>query len=241
MKHKLGCDDLEIPTAKKTHTSQLPDELDLIFSDMLPAESSIYLSSSERLAIDAEIDQALSGFDFSTVDQQEQMSENQTETSTKEESHEELDTLITASNESKPQSSNVSSSSENSTPFDSPETITTSITYNEEDIKKHTTEINKETLASIKHSMVNTSKVMSLFTTLKVTYLKLCKEFNYLLQKFNENEKIKIELINENNELRKLLTEIITKRELERKRAKELESKNGVLELKLMEKELKTN
>jgi hypothetical protein len=82
------------------------------------------------------------------------------------------------------------------------------------------TTVNAATVVSIKQSMINTSKLTSLFTTLKVTYLKLCKEFNYLLTKFNENEKIKIELIQENNELKKLLTEIIKDRELDRKNFK---------------------
>lgn len=77
---------------------------------------------------------------------------------------------------------------------------------------------NMDTIASIKKSMIETSKFISTFTTLKTTYLKLCKEFNYLLTKFNDNEKIKIDLIHENNELKKLLTQIITERELERKR-----------------------
>ena len=76
--------------------------------------------------------------------------------------------------------------------------------------------VNQSTLTSIKQSMINTSKLISTFTTLKTTYLKLCKEFNYLLNKFKDNEKIKIELINENNELKHLLMEIIKQRELEK-------------------------
>ena len=79
--------------------------------------------------------------------------------------------------------------------------------------------VNSDTIKTIKRSMKNTSKLVSTFTTLKTTYLKLCKEFNYLLTKFNDNEKIKFELLHENNELRKLLTEIITEREVDRKRA----------------------
>lgn len=78
--------------------------------------------------------------------------------------------------------------------------------------------VNLDTISTIKAKMLDTSRFISTFTTLKSTYLKLCKEFNYLLTKFNENEKIKIELIHENNELKKLLTQIITERELERKK-----------------------
>ncbi|ODV76701.1 uncharacterized protein CANTADRAFT_42470, partial [Suhomyces tanzawaensis NRRL Y-17324] len=76
---------------------------------------------------------------------------------------------------------------------------------------------NNSTVASIKQAMINTSKLTSLFTTLKVTYLKLCKEFNYLLSKFNENEKVKIELIHENNELKRLLADIMKEREKDKR------------------------
>lgn len=132
-------------------------------------------------------------------------------------------------------------STENSSPMDSPDTLTSSITSNEEaylnnskpqsapcatdshvknDSLTGQNAINESTLLSIKKSMVNTSKLISTFTTLKTTYLKLCKEFNYLLNKFKDNEKIKIELINENNELKRLLMEIIKQRELEKTPAK---------------------
>lgn len=77
--------------------------------------------------------------------------------------------------------------------------------------------INLTTLTSIKKSMVDTSKLISLFTTLKTTYLKLCKEFNYLLSKFNENEKVKIQLIQENLKLKNLLSELIINREQDKK------------------------
>ncbi|KAK6460493.1 hypothetical protein DFJ63DRAFT_229362 [Scheffersomyces coipomensis] len=93
------------------------------------------------------------------------------------------------------------------------------------------TKINVNTVMTIKQSMINTSKLISLFTTLKMTYLKLCKEFNYLLQKFNQNETIKIELIHENNELRKLLMEIIKDREIERK-----DLKAKIVQLELLNK-----
>lgn len=114
----------------------------------------------------------------------------------------------------------------NSSPFDSPvETVTTNTSVCDDE-NKHTSmipaepKINKNTISSIKKSMMDTSKFISTFTTLKTTYLKLCKEFNYLLSKFNENEKIKIELINENNELKNLLMEIITEREMEKRKAR---------------------
>lgn len=132
-----------------------------------------------------------------------------------------------------------SSETESSSPMDSPGTLTSSVTSNEEDVflkdtKKNasheisdmesklesnatmTSMVNPSTVTSIKQSMINTSKLISTFTTLKTTYLKLCKEFNYLLNKFKDNEKIKIELINENNELKRLLMEIIKQRELEK-------------------------
>lgn len=78
----------------------------------------------------------------------------------------------------------------------------------------------EETVATLKKSMASSSRLIGTFTALKTTYLKLCKEFNFLLGKFNENEKIKIDLIHENNELRKLLWETIKDRELDRKEYK---------------------
>lgn len=77
-----------------------------------------------------------------------------------------------------------------------------------------------ETVATLKNSLASHSRLIGTFTTLKTTYLKLCKEFNFLLGKFNENERIKIELIHENNELRKLLWETIKDREMDRKEYK---------------------
>lgn len=72
------------------------------------------------------------------------------------------------------------------------------------------------TIAAIKEAMQLTLSLNLLYTALKATYLKLCREFNYLLGKFNENERVKLALINENNELRKLLTRIVKEREIER-------------------------
>lgn len=80
--------------------------------------------------------------------------------------------------------------------------------------------INTNTVLTLKLAMANTSRLIGTFTALKSTYLKLCKEFNYLLSKFNENEKIKIELIHENNQLRKLLVDTIKEKELDRKKYK---------------------
>lgn len=76
------------------------------------------------------------------------------------------------------------------------------------------------TVGVLKRSMASGSRLIGTFTALKTTYLKLCKEFNFLLGKFNENERIKIELIHENNELRKLLYETIKEKELDRKKYK---------------------
>lgn len=132
-----------------------------------------------------------------------------------------------------------SSATESSSPMDSPDTLTSSITSNDEEVyvndpKRQSSHkvsnveskvdiqasrknmVNQSTVTTIKQSMINTSKLISTFTTLKTTYLKLCKEFNYLLNRFKDNERIKIELINENNELKRLLMEIIKQRELEK-------------------------
>lgn len=88
------------------------------------------------------------------------------------------------------------------------------------EINSETSE-NLSTIAALKRAMCDSSKMIGTFTTLKTTYLKLCKEFNYLLGKFNENEKVKIELIHENNELRKLLVDVIKEKELDRKKYKD--------------------
>lgn len=124
-------------------------------------------------------------------------------------------------------SGTTTSSPEDLSPFDSPRAMTSSSESSLEDelFKSSGSESTKieqptaniDTVVNIKQSMKDTSRLLSTFTTLKTTYLKLCKEFNYLLTKFNDNEKIKIELIHENNELRNLLTQIIKERELERK------------------------
>lgn len=101
----------------------------------------------------------------------------------------------------------------------------TSASSPEEDItvKKEPRDVreNSSTIATLKRAMRDSSRMIGTFTTLKTTYLKLCKEFNYLLGKFNENEKIKIELIHENNELRKLLVDVIKEKELDRKKYKD--------------------
>lgn len=78
--------------------------------------------------------------------------------------------------------------------------------------------IDPATVQEIKQSMAGTSRLIGTFTLLRSTYLKLCKEFNYLLGKFNENERIKIELIHENNQLRELLFDSIKEKELNRKK-----------------------
>ncbi|EGW35802.1 uncharacterized protein SPAPADRAFT_59014 [Spathaspora passalidarum NRRL Y-27907] len=123
--------------------------------------------------------------------------------------------IMSLDNEPSPLESSAASSQ-----FDSPVTLDTEISYPEEEVvqDKH---VNMNTIASIKQAMVDTSKLLGLYTTLKVTYLKLCKEFNYLLTKFNENERIKIELIHENNELKKLLYDLIKEREIEKREQKQ--------------------
>lgn len=107
-------------------------------------------------------------------------------------------------------------------PFELNETPHSSITSSDE--VPHTkptssdTTVNSDTVLCMKKAMADSSRLIGTFTTLKATYLKLCKEFNYLLSKFNENEKIKIELIHENNQLRKLLVDTIKEKELDRKK-----------------------
>lgn len=110
-------------------------------------------------------------------------------------------------------------------PFDLDGRPHSSITSNEEvlqtkDTSHQDTHVNTATVFTLKQAMANTSRLIGTFTALKTTYLKLCKEFNYLLSKFNENEKIKIELIHENNQLRKLLVDTIKEKELDRKKYK---------------------
>lgn len=125
-------------------------------------------------------------------------------------------------------------SSSNTSPHTSPfdcyvkqESITSG-EYEDENVKEEPQETNKtfasgvcaDTVATLKKTMASNSRLIGTFTTLKTTYLKLCKEFNFLLGKFNENERIKIELIHENNELRRLLWETIKDREMDRKEYK---------------------
>lgn len=116
-----------------------------------------------------------------------------------------------------------SSSSPESSPFDTLHNSASSITSNEEEPKKAKPlehKINPTTVSTLKQAMADSSRLIGTFTALKTTYLKLCKEFNYLLGKFNDNERIKIELIHENNELKKLLVEVIKEKELDRKKYK---------------------
>lgn len=77
------------------------------------------------------------------------------------------------------------------------------------------TKVNLDTVSYVKNLMIDNSKTIGLYSTLKTTYLKLCKEFNYLLQKFNDNEKIKMELIQENEELKKLIANLLKDKEAE--------------------------
>ena len=51
------------------------------------------------------------------------------------------------------------------------------------------TKANLDTISYVKSLMIDSSKLLGLYSTLKNTYLKLCKEYNYLLTKFNDNEK----------------------------------------------------
>lgn len=90
----------------------------------------------------------------------------------------------------------------------------------EQQRKQPSSVICANTVATLKRSIAGSSRLIGTFTALKTTYLKLCKEFNFLLGKFNENERIKIELIHENNELRKLLWDAIKDREMDRKQYK---------------------
>lgn len=124
------------------------------------------------------------------------------------------------------QDCNSSSSPDEKSPFSifENEQAGTSVTSPGEDEEKRApvpTACDMGTVATLKKAMAGNSRLVGSFTALKVTYLKLCKEFNFLLGKFNDNERVKIELIHENNELRKLLVDVIKERELDRKKYKE--------------------
>lgn len=82
--------------------------------------------------------------------------------------------------------------------------------------------INVDTVMALKREMANHSRMVGTYTTMKSAYLKLCKEFNYLLGLFNDNEKAKIGLIHENNQLRQMLVEVIKEREIDRQRYREM-------------------
>lgn len=149
--------------------------------------------------LDAEIDEALMKFD-------------------------EFDDIIIPKEEHQETLGLSSNSSPETSTFDAPRHSASSITSNEDEpkekLKSSAPPIDITTVSTLKQAMAGTSKLIGTFTTLKTTYLKLCKEFNYLLGKFNDNERIKIELIHENNELKKLLVEVIKEKELDRKQYK---------------------
>lgn len=206
--------DICLPPYKKIKTCDDKygdDALDMLFYELGP--EAVPKENAPQDKLEEEINQALMSFNEYNSEGVEYMIVPK-----KEQPSTSISPECTASNEG--------------SPFDSPESVSnSSVTSNEYEFKQHfptarpedhgpPPTINADTVMSIKQSMLNTSKLTSLFTTLKVTYLKLCKEFNYLLAKFNENEKIKIELIQENNELKNLLTEIIKDRELDRKNFK---------------------
>ena len=69
--------------------------------------------------------------------------------------------------------------------------------------------------------MIDSSKLLGLYSTLKNTYLKLCKEYNYLLTKFNDNEKAKLQLIQENEELKQAMAELLQDRSSKREESQE--------------------
>lgn len=127
---------------------------------------------------------------------------------------------IIANDDNMKTSSACDTSPKDMSPFETNETSHSSITSEEVPPTKPTsnTSVNSDTVFGLKRAMANTSRLIGTFTALKSTYLKLCSEFNYLLGKFNENEKIKIELIHENNQLRKLLVDTIKEKELDRKK-----------------------
>ncbi|KAK6200914.1 uncharacterized protein RJT21DRAFT_29167 [Scheffersomyces amazonensis] len=189
-----------------THTSNSNNEaiIDLEI-DKLFNEINASIPSPEESKLDDEINRVLStinGFEDNAIS-----------------SHNNDDILLSST------SSATTTINDKNSPFDSlsdeniGSSATTDTTFNEND-NQNNSKINPDTVMTLKQSMISTSKLISLFTTLRTTYLKLCKEFNYLLTKFNDNEKIKIELIHENNELRNLLTEIIKDREIEKKQHK---------------------
>lgn len=113
-------------------------------------------------------------------------------------------------------------SSEN-TPVFLPSDAFSSVTSPHVEEGKQMNMIDWDTVATLKAGLASSSRLIGTFSLLKSSYLKLCEEFNSLLGKFNENERIKFELINENNELRKFLTEVIKERELDRRAYKELQ------------------
>lgn len=105
--------------------------------------------------------------------------------------------------------------------FEAPHTTESSVTSVEESTDKESHRANWETVAALKQEMANHSRMVGTYTTMKTAYLKLCKEFNYLLGLFNDNEKTKIGLIHENNQLRQMLVEVIKEREIDRQRYRE--------------------
>lgn len=104
--------------------------------------------------------------------------------------------------------------------FDLPQLSHTSITTVEEEPPQkapHATDsANWDTVGALKREMASHSRLVGTYTTMKSAYLKLCSEFNYLLGKFNENERVKIDLIHENNQLREMLVDVIKEREIDR-------------------------
>ena len=80
------------------------------------------------------------------------------------------------------------------------------------------TKANLDTISYVKSLMIDGSKLLGLYSTLKNTYLKLCKEYNYLLTKFNDNEKTKLHLIQENEELKQVIAELLEDRSGVKKR-----------------------
>ena len=80
------------------------------------------------------------------------------------------------------------------------------------------TKANLDTISYVKSLMIDSSKLLGLYSTLKNTYLKLCKEYNYLLTKFNDNEKAKLQLIQENEELKQAMAELLQDRSSKKRR-----------------------
>lgn len=110
--------------------------------------------------------------------------------------------------------------SRSSTPtvFDRTEQDQSSLTSEELEPEKLKPHANTKTVASLKSAISDHSRLVGVFSVLKTTYLNLCREFNYLLSKFNDNERVKINLIHENNQLRQLLVDTIKEKELDRQR-----------------------